>query len=116
MQRLLAIVELMRQFVVQLVTSGLATAWAILRPGEPPASGIVRTRFTNLDERGAALLGCMVTLTPGTTTIDIDMERGELLLHLLDVSQARDAVTGLRRFEVPLRHLFPARGPTRRPP
>jgi multicomponent K+:H+ antiporter subunit E/multicomponent Na+:H+ antiporter subunit E len=115
MPRVVAIVELLLQFVVQLIASGLTTAWAIVRPGAPPTAGLVRVRFANLDARGAALLGCMLTLTPGTTTVDVDMERGELMLHLLDVSQARDAVTGLRRFEASLRRVFPARGPTRRP-
>jgi multisubunit Na+/H+ antiporter MnhE subunit len=113
MRRMVAIVELTLQFVVQLVASGLTTAWSIVRPGALPTAGLVRMRFSNLDARGAALLAGMTTLTPGTTAIDIDMERGELLLHLLDVSQASGTVTGLRRrFEVPLRHIFPARRPT----
>ena len=46
---------------------------------------------------GAALLGCLVTLTPGTTVIDIDMARHEMLLHLLDLSQAEATVASIRK-------------------
>jgi multisubunit Na+/H+ antiporter MnhE subunit len=38
----------------------------------------------------------MISLTPGTTTIDIDMERHEMLLHMLDTSDAASAVAGIR--------------------
>lgn len=112
MKRYVAAGSLTLQFLVQLVMSGFTTAWSIVRPGAPPTAGLVRMRFSDLDPRGAALLGCMTTLTPGTTAVDIDMARGEMLLHLLDVSGADATVAGLRRrFEVPLRLLFPARRP-----
>jgi multisubunit Na+/H+ antiporter MnhE subunit len=38
----------------------------------------------------------MISLTPGTTTIDIDMERHEMLLHMLDTSGAASAVASIR--------------------
>ncbi|MGB5496286.1 MAG: Na+/H+ antiporter subunit E, partial [Sedimenticolaceae bacterium] len=68
-------------------------------------------RFAPLSARGAALLGSMVSLTPGTTTIDIDMERYELLLHVLDASDTDALVDGIRReFEPGLRTLFGTEG------
>lgn len=113
MQRFVAVLSLAVQFVLQLVVSGLTTAWAIVRPGAPPTAGLIRMRFSDLDARGAALLGCLTTLTPGTTAVDIDMARGEMLLHLLDVSDADATVRELRkRFEAPLRRIFPARRTT----
>jgi multisubunit Na+/H+ antiporter MnhE subunit len=49
----------------------------------------------------------MVSLTPGTTTIDIDMERRELLLHVLDASDTTALVDGIRKeFEPGLKVLF----------
>jgi len=60
-----------------------------------------------MSEQGAALLGCMVTLTPGTTTIDIDMASRELLLHVLDATDTDAVVDGIRRsFEPGLIALF----------
>lgn len=102
---------LLARFLWQVVASGAVTAWLIVRPKARPRPTLVRMPFADLSETGAAVLGSMITLTPGTTAIDIDVERGEMLLHLLDGSDAGGAVAGIRRqFEVPLRRLFPPPG------
>lgn len=109
MNRLAIAISLLATFLWQIVTSGVTTAWLILRPGARPVPALVRMRFSNLDETGAALLGCMITLTPGTTTIDIDMARGEMLLHLLDGADPAAALASVHTsFEQPLQALFPA--------
>jgi multisubunit Na+/H+ antiporter MnhE subunit len=108
MSRVVIAVILLARFLWQVLASGLATAWLIVRPGRRPRPALIRMRFERLNETGAALLGCMITLTPGTTTIDIDMERGEMLIHLLDDSDPAAVVAGIRRqFESNLQRLFP---------
>jgi multisubunit Na+/H+ antiporter MnhE subunit len=110
MDRLIAAVTLVTQFVIAVVVSGITTAWSIVRPGKAPVPGLVRMKFSDLDPVGAALLGCMTTLTPGTTTVDVDMERGELLLHLLDASDPAKTVADIReQFERRMQRIFPAR-------
>ncbi len=99
------------RFIKAIVVSGVQTVVVILRAslGErrPPPAAFVRVRFAPMSASGAALLGCMVTLTPGTTTIDIDMERRELLLHVLDASDTDALVQGIRQdFEPGLVALF----------
>ena len=106
-----AALSLALRFVGAVLGSGLQTAGVILRQasgrGAPPPSALVRMRFAPLSTRGAALLSCMVSLTPGTTVIDVDLARRELLLHLLDASDAPALVTDIRRrFEPGLRVLF----------
>jgi multicomponent K+:H+ antiporter subunit E/multicomponent Na+:H+ antiporter subunit E len=103
MRRARALLELLLRFAWAVVVSGLQTAWVIVRRGRRPAAGFVRMRFAPMSEAGAVLLGSLITLTPGTTTVDVDMERNELLLHLLDVSDAEGAVAQIReQFERPL--------------
>lgn len=107
MPRLLAALGLLAVFLFELVRSGLVTAWQIVRPGQPPEPGLIRISFSRLDPRGAAVLGAMITLTPGTTTIDVDLERGEMLLHLLDASDPPSVARSIRRrFERPLQRVF----------
>jgi multisubunit Na+/H+ antiporter MnhE subunit len=102
---------LLLRFLLEVAKSGLATAWLILRPGARPRPGLVRMRYQGLSDTGVSLLGCMMTLTPGTTVIDIDSERQELLVHLLDDSDPAAVVANVRHsFEAPLRRLFPAGG------
>jgi multisubunit Na+/H+ antiporter MnhE subunit len=111
MKRLWAAVGLTARFIRAIGVSGIQTVAVIVRSGrpggEPPPAALLRVRFAPMSEAGAALLGSMVSLTPGTTTIDIDMERRELLLHVLDASDRDAIVDGIRReFEPGLRVLF----------
>jgi len=108
-RRAVVAVRLLLRFLWQIVVSGLATAWLIVRPGERPQPALVRMRFAGLNDTGAALLGCMMTLTPGTTAVDIDMARSEMLVHLLDGRDPAAALASAHEdFERPLRELFPA--------
>jgi len=97
-------------FLKSVVVSGLQTLRIIVVTGvtgRRPQAGLVRVRFAPMTENGATLLGCLISLTPGTTTVDIDMERCEMILHLLDVSGAEAAVAGIRSdFEPSIVRLF----------
>jgi multisubunit Na+/H+ antiporter MnhE subunit len=87
--------------------SGLATARLILSRSQPP-TGVVRLNFAPMSSTGAAVLGALVTLTPGSTCIAIDPRRREMLLHLLDVRTVEAAAASIRRdFEQDLCLLFP---------
>lgn len=104
-----ALVLLLR-FALSVLRSGVHTASLILRLRSRPEPALVRMKLAPMSESGAALLGSLVTLTPGTTAIDIDLERGELLLHLLDGSDPAATVRGIRaEFEGHVVALFGAR-------
>ena len=111
MNAVVAAVLLLLRFGRAVVVSGVDTLRVIIRSGRPggtpPPVALVRVRFAPMSPRGAALLGSMVSLTPGTTTIDIDMERHELTLHVLDATDTEQLVRGIRDdFEPGLRVLF----------
>lgn len=102
---------LLFRFLKAVVVSGVQTVGVILRSStgdrRPPPAALLRVRFAPMSAQGAALLGCMVTLTPGTTTLDIDMDQRELLLHVLDASDTQAVVDGIRTdFEPGLVALF----------
>jgi multisubunit Na+/H+ antiporter MnhE subunit len=96
MTRLAAALILTFRFLRAVVVSGWQTVGVILRNAEAPPAAFVRMRFAPMSETGAALLGCMISLTPGTTTLDVDMGRREMLLHLLDASDPDAVVAGIR--------------------
>ncbi len=115
MSRPVAALLLLGHFLAAVVVSGAQTALVILRASaggaRAPRSAFVRLRYAPMDERGASLLGAMITLTPGTTTIDIDPGRREMLLHVLDASDLDSLVTAIRRdFERYLVVLFGREG------
>jgi multicomponent K+:H+ antiporter subunit E/multicomponent Na+:H+ antiporter subunit E len=99
--------RLLLRFLVQCVLSGVSTGRIILQRGRSSA-GLVRMPYAPMSETGAAVLGAMVTLTPGSSVIDIDIDRREMLLHLLDVEGAESTIAAIRGdFERDLCVLFP---------
>lgn len=70
---------------VRLVQSNIALASAILRPSQPHRSGIVTVDLGPTSDLAATIVAHCVTLTPGTLTIDVDLETEQLRLHALDV-------------------------------
>jgi multisubunit Na+/H+ antiporter MnhE subunit len=105
--RPLVLTRLAFRFLWSCVAGGIATARIILRR-EPPPSGLVRMRFAPMSATGAATLGALVTLTPGSSAVDVDPERREMLLHLLDLREAEATVAAIRRdLEGDVAALFP---------
>ncbi len=111
MKRISLAIGLVLRFARAVFVSGIETVAVIAKRGLPgrkaPPGALIRVRFAPMSEQGAALLGAMVSLTPGTTTVDIDMEHRTLLLHVLDASDPDAVVDAIRRdFEPGLRALF----------
>lgn len=107
MNRLNAFAVLVWRFASAMLVSAWATSRTILMDSDAPERGYARLAYGDLSEAGVMLLASLVTLTPGTSTIDIDSERRELLLHVLDTRDIETVLEELRRdFMVPIRSLF----------
>jgi multisubunit Na+/H+ antiporter MnhE subunit len=107
MSKPVAAMRLTGHFLLAVVRAGVQTTKIILRrdPGLNP--GFFEYFFEPMSEVGATLLGSLITLTPGTTTVDIDMEKGRLWVHLLDLRGLEDAKREIRTdFEEPILELF----------
>lgn len=96
MRRIGAGALLVAIFVWQLVLSGFATLRIILAPRPAAHPVLMRYPFGPLGEGGAALLASLITLTPGTTVVDIDMVSRTLLVHLLDGRDEAAVAEGIR--------------------
>ncbi len=106
MTKPLALTLLLVRFLIEVVLSGWVTARLIIGGGEI-RPGFTRLSYGELSETGAVVLGLLITLTPGTTTVDIDPARRELLLHLLDTTQTEETLATIHRhFERYVRVLF----------
>lgn len=105
--RLLLGALLISHMLVQVVLAGFSTAWFIVRSGERPQGGLLRMTYEDIDDTGAVVLACLLSLTPGSTTVDLDIERRELLVHVLDASQLEQVVARTRsQLEARLQGVF----------
>jgi multicomponent K+:H+ antiporter subunit E len=55
----------------------------------------------------ATILGSIITLTPGTLTVDIDMDKRVVHIHGLDVPDQALLISEIKtRYEAPLKEIF----------
>jgi multicomponent Na+:H+ antiporter subunit E len=94
----LGVVHLTVEFVRELVVANIHLARDILRPVPPFRPGFIRFDIRDLGSTQTVLLSNLVSLTPGTLTVDIDEQGNTLYVHTL-YAQDPDAVRhGIRRF------------------
>jgi multicomponent K+:H+ antiporter subunit E len=85
--------------------------WHVARLVLGPLAGLrptfVRVPIDISDPFVATLLGSIVSLTPGTVSIDIDRQNGTLLVHGLDIEDQAALIASIKsRYEAPLKEIF----------
>tara|TARA_B110000037_G_C16987707_1_gene451754 strand:- start:399 stop:722 length:324 start_codon:yes stop_codon:yes gene_type:complete len=83
MKRLFAIIDLLAFYLLEVVTSNLAVARDVLGSQKRIQPGIVNIKVGDLTDFQAFILANMVTMTPGTLSLDIIPEKHSLTLHTL---------------------------------
>jgi multicomponent K+:H+ antiporter subunit E len=105
-----ALAQLIWMVLAEIVRSNNAVARIVLRgrPRETPRrSGFVRVPLDLRDPYGLAVLGCILTATPGTVWVEYDSARSTMLLHVLDLIEDDDWVRIIKdRYESRLREIF----------
>jgi multicomponent Na+:H+ antiporter subunit E len=80
-------------FVRELVLSALRVAWLVVQPKPRLHPGIIAYPLTVTTDAQITLLANMITLTPGTLSIDVSDDRRTLYIHAIDVTD-REALIG----------------------
>jgi multicomponent K+:H+ antiporter subunit E len=90
-----------------IVAANVVVARQVLGPLSAIRPGFVEVPLDLDDPFVATILGGIVTLTPGTVSIDIDMERRILHVHALDVPDPALLIAEIKsRYERPLKEMF----------
>ena len=80
-------------FVKELLLSALKVAWLVVTPKMRLHPAIIAYPLTVTSDLEITLLANMITLTPGTLSIDVSEDRKTLFIHALDVTD-REAFIG----------------------
>ena len=97
-------------FLWECVKANIDVAYRVLHPDLPIRPGTVKIKTGLTSDIALTFLATSVTLTPGTTTVDIDKDRGYIYVHWLYVKEGYDrssmklAVVG--KFENILKRIF----------
>jgi multisubunit Na+/H+ antiporter MnhE subunit len=101
-----ALLLLIFNFLKNALLSGWDTARLILRNSALIHSGVTRMSYGDLGDNSASVLSALVTLTPGTTVIDIDLQQKEFVVHMLDLEQRNAVIESIQHdFIAPLQTL-----------
>jgi multicomponent Na+:H+ antiporter subunit E len=85
-------------FAWENIKANIDVALRILHPKMPIKPAIVRVKTVMKTDVGLTVLANSISLVPGTTTVDIDTEKGLLYIHCMAVSEKE--VDGVARHVV----------------
>lgn len=96
-------------FVVlrDIVVANVEVARRVLGPETAIRPAFVRVPLALTDPHAIAALGGIITMTPGTLTCDVALDRSSLLVHALHVTDEATLVADIKaRYEAPLKEIF----------
>ena len=85
--------SLLLLFVRELVLSALRVAWLALQPRLLIRPAIIAYPLTVTTDTQITLLANMITLTPGTLSLDVSDDRKWLYVHAIDI-ESKEALIG----------------------
>lgn len=94
-------------FALDIITANWRVARQVVGPLYRLSPAVVEVPLDLRDPFIATLLGSIVSLTPGTVSIDVDRERWILLVHALDAPDPQAVSREIKqRYEVALKEMF----------
>lgn len=94
--RLVGWVRVGATFAVELVQSTWATIRAVLAPPDRLKPAILAVPLDVRSDGGITLFASMVTLTPGTTSIDVSDDGKTLFVHVMDAPDHDAAIAAMK--------------------
>jgi multicomponent Na+:H+ antiporter subunit E len=80
-------------FLKELILSALRVAWLAVQPRITIRPAIVAYPLTVTTDAQITLLANMITLTPGTLSVDVSDDRKWLYVHAIDI-ESKEALIG----------------------
>jgi multicomponent Na+:H+ antiporter subunit E len=85
--------RLIALFIKELVLSALQVAWLVVQPKLRLRPGFIAYPLTVTSDVQITLLANLITLTPGTLSVDVSEDRKTLFIHAIDIPD-REALVG----------------------
>lgn len=85
-------ISLVLLFVRELVLSALKVAWLVVQPKLRIRPAIIAYPLTVTSDAQITLLANMITLTPGTLSVDVSDDRKTLYVHVIDMATREELV------------------------
>ena len=95
-RKLFQILEFLLFYTKEFLLSNLRVAADVLTPGHRMTPSMLRAEVGHLSDRQILVLGNLVTMTPGTLSIDVEGGRKQLLIHAMYSADPKAEVRDLQ--------------------
>src|SRR5690606_15587420 len=89
---MMAWLSLLLLLIRELVLSALRVAWLAVQPKVVLRQAFVAYPLTVTTDAQIALLANLITLTPGTLSVDVSEDRRSLLIHVIDMADREELI------------------------
>lgn len=97
LRKVWAVCKLLVLFLKELVLSTIAVVKQIIHPRLNMRPGIFAYQTELISDWEVTLLGCLITLTPGTLTLEISPDQRTLYIHAFDMEDAEQSAKQIRQ-------------------
>ncbi len=98
--------KLFYNFLVELILSNIQVVKVVIQPNLQVQPALIRMPIELENDLSITILANMITMTPGTITMDVAEDRKSLVIHCLNVTDIEGTKQTIRdKFEKPLREL-----------
>jgi len=84
--------SLLLLFIRELIMSAVKVAWLVVQPRLNIRPAIIAYPLTVTTDLQITLLANMITLTPGTLSVDVSADRKTLYVHAIDMESKEDLI------------------------
>lgn len=91
------ILQLAGYYLVLLIAANLYIAWDILTPRMRTNPGVIEVETGTKKDLGLLLLSNLLSMTPGTLSIDIDPSKEKLKIHVLYMDRREETLKEIEK-------------------
>lgn len=95
-KKILGFIDLCWIFMVELFNANMAVLLVVLKGNTRPPSGIVAYPLAVKTDWGITVLANLITLTPGTISVEVTPDRKTLYIHALEIDDPASIIDGIK--------------------
>lgn len=96
MRKVWAIIRLVLLFIKELFLSSFTVAWQTVSPKLNFRPGIFAYSTELESDWEVTLLACLISLTPGTLTLEVSQDKRSLYIHAMDIKDVDEHIEQIR--------------------
>lgn len=89
-------IYLVLYFLMEVVITSIQVVWDVLTPTHLSQPNIIRVPLDVKSDLEIMILSNMISLTPGTLTLDVSEDRSHLVLHAMFASNEEEVIANIK--------------------